>query len=301
MRVVIVGCGYLGIALGRLLAPEHDVVGVRRSTGGCREIEAAGFTAVQADATAPSTLSAVPSADAVVFAASAGSRDPEAARQTYVEGQRAVVDALCDRDDPPERYVYTSSTGVYGDRGGDWVDETTPLDPSTARERALSTAESVALDRAREVGVDATVARLGGLYGPERHRLERYLEGPVTAGYLNLIHRRDAAGAVAHLLTETAAGAVDLVNVVDDEPVDKWELADWLADACGEPDPPKQTAGATDRTRRATSKRCSNDRMRSLGYDLTVPTFREGYRPAVEAYLAAAGVADSNPSPSGDE
>jgi nucleoside-diphosphate-sugar epimerase len=80
---------------------------------------------------------------------------------------------------------------------------------------------------------------------------------------------------------------------VDDEPVDRWAFADWLADACGEPEPEKVTVeerlAAEDRTERAirqlrADKRCSNDRLRSLGYDFRYPTFREGYRSAVAAY-----------------
>jgi len=294
MRVVIVGCGYVGLELGRQLRPDHDVVGVRRSRDGLRAVEAAGLTAVRADLTDRESLAAVPDADAVVFAASSGGRGAGAARAVYVDGQETVLEAFAERDTPPDRYVYTSSTGVYGDHGGDWVDETTPLEPTTEKTDVLAEAERVALERAGELGIDGTVARLSGLYGPDRYRLERYLEGPVTEGYLNMVHRDDAAGAVAFLLAENL-GRGEAVLVVDDEPVDKWTFADWLADQCGLDSPPKRTKAerlaegdltAATRRRIRTSKRCSNAKLRDLGYEFAYPTFREGYRPAIERYRA---------------
>jgi len=293
-RVVVLGCGYVGLELGRQLTDTHDVVGVRRSQEGLDAIAKAGFAGVRADLTEPETLADVPDADAVVFAASSGGRGPEAAREVYLEGQRAALDAFAGRANPPDRYVYTSSTGVYGDHGGDWVDEETPLDPTTEKTEVLAEAERVALEGATQRGIDGTVARLAGLYGPDRSRLDRYLSGPVTEGYLNMIHRDDAAGAVAFLLTEDRARG-EVVLCVDDEPVWKPEFADWLADECGVDRPPKRTKAerldgdVSDATRRRvlTSKRCSNAKLRDLGYEFVYPTFREGYRGAVEAYRRA--------------
>jgi nucleoside-diphosphate-sugar epimerase len=294
MRVAILGCGYVGLELGRQLRDDHDVVGVRRSADGLAAIEAAGFEAVRADVTDPAELERVPDADWVVFAASSGGRGAEAAREVYVEGQRTALEALAGREDPPERYVYTSSTGVYGDHGGDWVDEDTPLDPTTEKTRVLAEAERVARETTREHGIPGQVARFAGLYGPARYRLARYLEGPVTEGYLNMVHRDDAAGAVAHLL-ETGEGRGEAVLVVDDEPVSKWEFADWLADECGRERPPKRTVAerlaagdlsdAAERRLR-TSKRCSNERLRGYGYEFRYPTFRDGYRAALDEYRA---------------
>ncbi len=292
MRVVILGCGYVGLELGRQLAPDHDVVGVRRSEEGIAAIEDAGLSTARVDVTDSDALTAVPDADAVVFAASSGGRDAEAAREIYVEGQRTAIDHFGDRASPPDRYVYTSSTGVYGDHGGDWVDEETPLDPATDKTEVLVEAERVALERPREHAVEGTVARLAGLYGPGRYRLERYVEGPVTEGYLNMVHRDDAAGAVRHLLTADAARG-DVVLVVDDEPVEKWAFADWLADRCGVDTPPKRTVderladgdlSEAARRRLLTSKRCSNDKLRGLGYEFAYPTYRQGYGSAIEKY-----------------
>jgi nucleoside-diphosphate-sugar epimerase len=321
MHVCIVGCGYVGIELGRqLVEAGHDVTGVRRSD--LDTLREAGLDAVAADVTDPDSLTALPDADAVVFAASSGGRGADAARRVYVEGLEHTISEYAKRDEPPERLVYTSSTGVYGDHSGDWVDESTPLDPQTEKTDVLAEAERVALETTAEHGIDGTVARFAGLYGPDRYRLTRYLDGPVTAGYLNMVHRDDAAGAVRFFLTGEESSAQEsraqesraqessrddptteladiargeIVLVVDDEPVEKWTFADWLADECGVERPEKRTkeerlaAGdlsAAAERRILTSKRCRNDYLHDLGYEFAYPTFREGYRTAVETYRA---------------
>jgi len=288
MRVVILGCGYVGLALAHRLTPTHDVVGVRRSD--LDSVRDAGAEAVRADVTDPDDLGAVPDADALVFAASSGGRGASAAREVYVNGLRTAIDAFANRANSPDKLVYTSSTGVYGDHDGAFVDESTPIEPTTAKTEVLAEAERLATAYADERGIDGTVARFAGLYGRGRYRLERYLKGPVTAGYLNMVHRIDAAGTVEFLL-----GGVDesVVNIVDEEPVSKHRFADWLADACDVNRPEKQTKAErlavsdlseAGKRRIQTSKRVSNGLLRELGYDFEYPTFHEGYQAAVDAY-----------------
>ena len=291
MRVGILGCGYVGLELGRQLRADHEVVGVRRSDSGIDAIEDAGFEAVRADVTDADGLAAVPDVDWLVLAASSGGRGADTAREVYVEGLSTAIDHFWSREDAPERLVYTSSTGVYGDHDGEWVDESTPLNPQTEKTEVLAEAERIARERPVEYGGHGTVARYAGLYGPDRYRLERYLDGPVTAGYLNMVHRDDAAGAVRFLLE--GGHREEVVLVIDDEPVEKWAFADWLAEQCDVPFPPKQTTeerladpelSETAKRRIRTSKRCSNEHLRELGYELRYPTFRSGYRDAIEAY-----------------
>ncbi|WP_331235827.1 SDR family oxidoreductase [Natronorarus salvus] len=291
MEIAILGCGYVGIELGRqLTARGHDVVGVRRSKEGIDVIEEAGFDGVRADVTDPESLASVPDSDALVFAASSGGRGADAASEVFVEGLQTAVGQFAGRERAPTRLVYTSSTGVYGDHGGDWVDEETPLEPTTEKTGVLAEAERIAL----ESPIPGTVTRFAGLYGPDRYRLERYLEGPVTEGYLNMVHREDAAGAVRYLLEEGLARE-EVVLVADDEPADKWAFADWLAEQCGVEPPAKRTKeerlaegdlSEAARRRLLTSKRCSNAKLRDLGYELSYPTYREGYREAVLAYTS---------------
>jgi nucleoside-diphosphate-sugar epimerase len=284
MNVAVLGCGYVGCELARgLLADGHEVVGVRRSADGIRAVEDVGADAIRADATDDDSLSSVPDVDVLVYAVSPDGRDSEAARTAYVEGLRTTLDHFAARESSPERVVYTSSTGVYGDRDGAWVDESTPLEPRTEREEILAEAEATV--RA-EREWDWTVTRFSGLYGPDRYRLERYLEGPVSDRYLNLIHRDDAAGAIRYLLeTDTGRNAVVLVS--DDEPVRKPTLADWLADQCDVSHPPRESA-TSERAR--ASKRCSNEKLRERGYELRYPTYRDGYRAAIEAFRQSQNV-----------
>jgi nucleoside-diphosphate-sugar epimerase len=300
MRITVVGCGYVGLELARQLADRgRDVTGVRRSDEGLEAVDGVdeNVDAVRADATDPDSLRSLPDADAVVFAASSGGRGAAAARAVYVDGLRNVLTEYKNRARPPDRLVYTSSTGVYGDHEGGWVDEETPLDPTTEKTEVLAAAERVATVEAAEAGIDGTVARFAGLYGPDRYRLRRYIDGPVTAGYLNMVHRDDAAGAIRHLL-ETDQGRGEAVVVVDDEPVDKHAFADWLADECGVDRPEKRSKAeriaadnlsAAAERRIRTSKRCSNDRLRALGYEFAYPTFRAGYRDAITEFRRSHG------------
>ena len=291
MRVAILGCGYVGLELGRQLAAVGDhPVGVRRSAAGLALCDAAGIPGVRADVTEPSSLSAIPDVDALVYAASPGrgAADPRAVR---VAGVRNAVSHFAARDEPPERLVSLSSTGIYGDQGGARVDEETPIDPATERQRLLLDAETAARTAAERAGLTVTVVRLAGLYGPGRYRLDRYLDGPVAAGTLNLVHREDAAG-VCRTVLDTA-DPPDTLCAADDEPADKHELATWLAAACGVPTPSlvsvDEALGHTDRSehaarRLAASKRVATDRLQGLGYIPRFPTFREGYRPAIRAF-----------------
>jgi len=285
MRIAVLGAGYVGLELCRRLSGDHEVTGVRRSK--LEAVRATGARGVRADVTDPDALAAVPDVDVLVFVASSGGRGADAARRVYVDGLETAVASFGVRADPPDALVYTSSTGVYGDHGGDWVDESTPVEPTTGKTRVLIDAEQVA----HEAELEATVVRFAGLYGPDRYRLERYLDGPVTAGYLNMLHRDDAAGVLA-FVAETSPPD-DVLLAVDDEPVEKHAFADWLADACGVERPPKRSKAerlAADdlssaaRRRILTSKRCSNARLRELGYEFAYPTYREGYRAAVEAH-----------------
>lgn len=288
MDVLILGCGYVGRELGQqLLDAGHAVTGVVRTESSVAAIQASRIQAVQADLTDTAAVRSLPDTDALVFAASAGRGSVADARTLYIDGLQSVVSTFEDRENSPDRLLFTSSTGVYGDQDGEWVDKSTSVDPSRPKARVIAEAEAVV----HRAAMASTVARFAGLYGPARYRIESSLDS-ATAGWRNSVHRDDAAGALAWFLTEDVARE-ETVLVSDGTPVDRWSFADWLAEQCGEPEPEKLTvearrerdglpASAT--TRLTSQKRCRNDRLLELGYEPTYSSVYEGYKPAIDAY-----------------
>lgn len=283
MTILLAGCGDLGTEAGlRFAAAGHRVVGWRRSPA---KLPAA-IEGVAADLRS-TDLPVVPADTiAVVVAVAADSPTEAAYRAAYVDGLAHVLDAL-ERDAvTPRRVLFVSSTAVYGDAGGGWVDESTTAAPGGFSGRVLLEAEDLLLSRLRGTGSVPVVLRLGGIYGPGRTRLiDQVRSGaaviPDEPRYTNRIHRDDAAAAMVHL----ASTAVDLAPVyvgVDDSPAELGEVLRFLAAEMGFPEPLVGPAGEA----RGGNKRCSNALLRSSGLKLAYPTFREGYR----AVLAGTGV-----------
>ena len=286
MRVAIIGCGYVGLEMStQLQANDVTVYGIRRSDEGLNAVEATGARGIQADVTDPESLAAIPSVDTIIYTASSGRGDLEAAQSVYVEGLSNVITQFGERDEPPSRLIYTGSTGVLGDHDGAWVDETTPLSPPSEKARVLARAETVVKEKSREYGIDPLVARLAGIYGPGRYRIDRYLQKPVTPGYRNLIHRDDVAGAVSHIL-RTGYQHHDVIHIADREPVERQQFATWLASQVGTDPPALMTleeriaAGDLSETAQArlrSSKRIDSTRLCESGYEFNYPTYKEGF------------------------
>jgi nucleoside-diphosphate-sugar epimerase len=270
----------VGSALAeRLAAAGHTVFGLRRRPAGLP----VGVEPLAADLCEPPALAAVlpGGLDGVVYATAADGRDAVAYRRAYVEGLANLLALL---PEPGPRVLFTSSTSVYGQDDGSWVDESSPTEPRAETGRILLEAEATLAASGRP----GAVLRFGGIYGPGRTRLlESVRDGtarvPARPGvYTNRIHRDDAAGALAHLLTRPA---LDPVYVgVDDDPAELGTVLRWMAERLGVPEPPVDDADAAGRGLR-TRKRCSNRRLRAAGFVPTYPTFREGY----DAILRAAG------------
>ncbi|MDH4017654.1 MAG: SDR family oxidoreductase [Actinomycetota bacterium] len=273
-RLLVVGCGYVGASLAERAIGDGDTVfGLRRSEAPLP----AGVEAIRADVSSPLAPGSLPEdLDAVVYAVAAKSRDEAVYRAAYVDGLRHVLEALRQAPKPPRRLVFTSSTAVYGQAAGEWIDETSETSPRSFSGRILLEAEALLADAPCE----GVALRLGGIYGPGRtSRLRAVAEGRITVRdgaphYTNRIHRDDAAGAIQCLLAAPSAPAI--VLGVDDEPVDEATLADWMAELVGAP-APRRVAPDEATPPRAGSKRCRNDLLRSLGYDFAYPTYREGY------------------------
>jgi nucleoside-diphosphate-sugar epimerase len=282
-RTLIAGCGYLGSALAsRLLLDGHHVWGLRRRAGALP----AGVRAIEADLSIPSTLRELPGdLDSVVYAVAPAGPDEPLYRAACVDGLRHLMEALRAGGQHPSRLLYVSSTGVYGQEKGEWVDETSPTEPTHFSGQRLLEGEALALGGP----FPACVLRLGGIYGPRRTgMLDRVRSGravyrPSPPRYVNRFHLADCVGALRHLLALPAPAPVYLG--VDDDPADERTVLQWLAGALGAPPPraaePEEEAVEGKRGRG--NKRCKNARLKASGYRLAYPTFREGYRDLIEA------------------
>ncbi len=268
MRVLIAGCGYVGSALAaRLVERGHEVFGLKR---GAAELPP-GVTVVQGDLTRRETL-ALPAVDAVVFAAAPAESTDQAYRAVYVGG----LDNLLSRCSASARLVFCSSTSVYAQTGGAWVDEGADTSPEGFAGRRLLEAEALLAGRPL-----ATVVRFAGIYGPGRTRLIDEVregravihEGPPQ--WTNRIHRDDCAAVLSHLLS--LAAPERLYNGADGAPAQRAEVLRFLAKRLGVPPPPLVPGPGPAGPRGDSSKRVSSFRLVSSGLRFIYPSYREGY------------------------
>jgi len=272
--VLIAGCGDVGSRLAsQLLAQGWTVYGLRRSVArlpaGVKGIAGDLF-----DANCPSAWPTSP-IDYLVYSAAATDHDEAGYRAAYVDGLRNVLSWLKQHGQKPKRLVFVSSSSVYGQQQGEWVDESSATQATGYSSRLMLEAEHLALHS----GIPASVVRLTGIYGPGRE----WLLTQVRQGYRvvvepplygNRIHVDDAAGLLAYLVQADARGvALDECYIgVDDAPAPLAEVVAWLREYLGVT---QWSAEAS--VRRAGSKRCSNARARALGWVPRYASYREGY------------------------
>ena len=283
MRVLIVGCGYIGLPLGTELVKQgHEVFGLRRAHAAEAELKSAGIQPLIGDITKAEQLAQFPASyDWVVNCVSASGGGVEEYREVYLRGMQNLIRWLAPA--PPKKFVYTSSTSVYGQNDGSLVEENSPTEPPVETGKILVETERVLLEAARQQRFPGVVLRLAGIYGPGRgYWFKQYLkneariEGAGTR-ILNMIHRDDVAGAIIAALKDGRPGEV--YNVVDDEPVSQLHFFQWLSGPLEKELPPSvpEDPDAV-RKRGVTNKRVCSRRLKlELGYQFKYPTFREGY------------------------
>jgi len=272
--VLIAGCGDVGSRIAtQLLAMGCTVYGLRRNVSHLPK----GVTGVAGDlfsAQIPLDWPESP-VDYLVYCATPTTRDEEGYRAAYVQGLRHVLGWLGQKGQKPKRLIFVSSSSVYGQQQGEWVDETSPAQASGYSGQIMLEAEQVALGS----GLPASIVRLTGIYGPGRTDLmSRVRQGYSVAVepplYGNRIHADDAAGLVAFLLQADARGVAldDCYIGVDDAPAPLAEVVAWMREYLG------VTEWAQEGTlRRSGSKRCSNARAKALGWAPQYASYREGY------------------------
>lgn len=291
-RALILGCGYVGVALGvRLAQSGYAVFGLRRSADADAELRASGIQPLVGDLTRRDHLERLPGPfDWVINTVSSSRGGAEAYRDTYLEGTRTVLAWLATQ--PLAKFVYTSSTSVYAQNDGSVVDESSPAQPAGETGRLLRDTEELLLSAARERAFPAVILRVAGIYGPGRgHLFHQFLAGEArVAGdgsrLMNMVHRNDVATAIIAALEHGQPG--EIYNCADDEPVSQRDFLAWLAAQLGRPlPPPASEAENAARKRGLTHKRVSNRKLRALGWTPRYPSFREGYAAAVAAHESA--------------
>jgi len=268
-RVLIAGCGRIGTRLGQVLADQDDrVYGLRRRPDGLP----APIIPCAADLNAPAGLAdRLPrDLDRVVVILTPPHYDDDGYRRGYVEALEHLCQALAASGNAGARLIFVSSTGVYGENAGDWVDEHSPTQPTGFNGQCLLEAEH----RLTQYPGRSIRLRFAGIYGPGREALIRRVKAgkpcqnqPIR--YTNRIHSDDCVGILAHV--GGLSNPDSLYIGVDDYPCPQCEVMDWLAKALKAERPPRQGGGNAGR-------RCDNARLKASGYTLRYPSFVSGYQ-----------------------
>ena len=285
-RIVIAGCGFVGLAAARLFQNAGwSVHGLTHSAESADALKDEPFSVAACDISDAASvqrfkkwLGVTP--DVVLHCASSGRGGVEAYRNVYHEGALNLVTTLA-----PQLLVFTSSTSVYAQTEGAVVTEDSAAEPLRETGCILREAEDFVL------AWGGIVARLAGIYGPGRSvMLRKFFSGEAViegdgSRIVNQIHRDDAAGALLTLATRRESG---IFNVSDDTPMPQREIYEWLARRFALPLPPGGPIDP-DRKRGWTSKRVGNAKLRALGWVPQFPSFFDAVERQPELATLARG------------
>ncbi|WP_052417524.1 SDR family oxidoreductase [Cellvibrio mixtus] len=268
-KVLIVGCGDIGQRLARYL--EHDdykITGIRRNCPpdtlhiryrSCDTSDYSAFKSVLEEGF-----------NIIVITMTPAERSDAGYRQAYVQTCCYLVEALNALDLQPELIIFVSSTAVYAQDDGSWVDENSPTAPTGFSGKRLLEAEAII----HNSGFTNTVVRFSGIYGPGRNRLiEQVKQGRASASehFTNRIHAEDCACFLAHLIKHTGSLAPVYI-ATDSHPTPMVDVVSWIAGKLGIKD---FLSGEAVNERG--NKQLNNELMRSTGYKLRYENFRQGY------------------------
>ncbi|MDB5987674.1 MAG: family oxidoreductase [Nevskia sp.] len=280
----IVGCGDIGRRLAaRLITAGSRVVGWVRSDQGATKLEALGIVPRSVDLDAE--MASIDAAPAWLFwfapPPNSGSTDPRLAR--FLAALRT----------PPQRLIYLSTSAVYGDCGGAWIDEDAALNPASDRGRRRLDAERIAHDYGARSGCEVLILRVPGIYGPGRMPEARLRAGtPILRAqdspYTNRIHADDLATAALIVAQRGAAGAA--YNVADGAPTTMSDYFLRCAERLGLPPPPQISLAQAQQQLPASimsfleeSKRLRSDRLRALGWTPRYPDLESGLAKLIDS------------------
>lgn len=271
MKILIAGCGDIGSKVGRHMhLCGHRVYGLKRNT----DTIASPIIPICADLSRPLSAETLPDdLDQVIYIVSAAGFNEMAYQNAYINGVKHLVQGLGQTLTRLKRFIFVSSTSVFGQNSGEWVDEESVTEPVAFNGQIMLEAEKQVLELP-----DSMVVRFSGIYGEGRQRmLNQVRAGKIAARqpviYSNRIHSDDCAGVLQHF-SQMHDLKYRLVLASDNRPAALHEIQQWLADQLAVPENQRIYEVPT---RRAGSKRISNQRLIEAGYRLMFEDYQAGY------------------------
>ncbi len=269
MNIYLAGCGAIGRGLGKTL-DNHQVIGLKRSQGDFS------FPIRQIDLSDPQAVKTLPcDADIIVFTVTPNRFDEDSYRRVY-ETILGNTIAWAKRHKKPPLFLLVSSTGVYGQQNGEWVDEDSPTEPDTFTGRWVLFGERL-LQKHWEKSL---IVRFSGIYGVKRTRLlhkalsdEAIQKTPPL--WTNRIHERDCIAVLAFLIAcyENNRRLAPLYLASDNTPVSQYDVISYIRQQAGKTPAPIKSDNLSQRC----NKRCDNARLTALGYRFRYPDYKSGY------------------------
>ncbi len=276
MHVLIIGCGYVGGRFAKdALGRGWQISALTRSEKRAQEWKEIGINPVVGDVLNSESLKNLPVADVCLYAVGFDRNSGTDKRDVYVEGLSNALNEIAQKI---SKLIYISSTSIYGESSGNWVDENSECEPATESGEISLAAETVVREAypLDEQHRTATILRLSGIYGPGRliGRKEQLIQKRPIAGnphaWLNLIHIDDILQAIFKLIEESSTAPLYLLS--DEQPNKRIDFYTELAHHLGTPEPIMP-----DEPSKNFGKRCDSSRIRKeLELTLKQPTIREG-------------------------
>ncbi|KRP20168.1 MAG: hypothetical protein NWS91_05255 [Alphaproteobacteria bacterium] len=271
MKVLFAGCGDIGCRTALLLAPQHACSGFKRNPQTLPDFISPLAGSMGDSDRLPTILDQA--FDVVIATLTPDSFTEAGYQKAYVDSARALVTAITRAAVKPKLVIWVSSTSVYGNTDGDWVDEHSEAAAETFSGKLLRQAEQ----EIEQLPCAKTVVRFSGIYGPGRTRLlNQVMAGKGRPAqpqqWSNRIHSDDCAGVLAHLVDRFFKGeTLEAVYLATDcAPATQHDVRHWLAEQMAVP--------LRDEIAEETAvRRCSNQRLLASGYEFIYPTYKEGY------------------------
>lgn len=277
-KLLIIGCVDIGQRLARQLAPAgYAVTGLRRrATIDLPYVRFRQGDATQADQLNPLLAEGF---DVIVVSLTPAEQNDQAYKKAYVDTCQQLIKGLDQQPHQPRLILFISSTAVYAQNTGEWIDELFPALPESFSGKRLLEAEQIILGS----GYSSSVVRFSGIYGPGRHRLiEQVLNQRASASphYTNRIHANDCAAVLAHLVERAKLHSLDsLYLATDSHPAPMAEVVSWIAERLA-----LQDYLAADAINERGNKRIANKRLLETGFNLRYPDFKAGYAELLANY-----------------